>query len=93
MEEDKRGISLRMDNLNSNLIREINMSGLQIGEIYYVLKSIFKEIENLYTKQAEAEYKEFCDKVNAEAAAQESEQFNEEIQEAEEINKKEEEKE
>ena len=91
MEEDIRGISLKMDNLNASITRDINMSNLQIGEIYYVLKSIFKDVENLYNKQAEAEYKEFCEKANAEAAAQESEQPSEEIQKAEEINKTEEE--
>ena len=63
---EKNRITLKMDNLNTGLIREINMSGLQIGEIYYVLKSIFKEIESLYTKQAETEYKQFCDEANKE---------------------------
>lgn len=80
MGEDKRGISLKMDNFNSNLIREINMSNLQIGEIYYVLKSIFKDVENLYNKQAEAEYKEFCDEANKEGKEQE-EKGEEEINE------------
>lgn len=91
MEEDFRKPSLKIDNFNSSLVRDINMSGLQIGEIYYVLKSIFKDVENLYNQQVEAEYKEFCDKANAETTAQESEQSSEEIQEAEEINKTEEE--
>lgn len=89
MEEDNRGLALKMDNLNTWITNDINQSNLQIGEIYYVLKSIFKEIENLYIKQAETEYKEFCEKTKAEAAAQKSEQPSEEIQKAEENNGKE----
>jgi len=73
MEEDIRKPSLKIDNFNSSIIRDINMSGLQVGEIYYVLKSIFKDIENLYNKQVEAEYKEFCEEAKKEGKEQEEE--------------------
>lgn len=94
MEEDIRKENLKINNLSNELIRDINKSNLSIGSIYFILKDIYKDIEKLYIDTANSEYNEFCNAINeanAETTAQESEQPSEAIQEAEEINKTEEE--
>ena len=58
--EDLRKDNLRIDNFKTALVREIAASHLSVGIIYYVLKDTLNEIENLYTQQANQEYKEFC---------------------------------
>ena len=86
-----RGENLRIDNLKSMIVRDINNSNLTIGTIYYILKDIVNEIEKLYTKQAEQEYQEFCDLTNAAAASQvESDEIKVEESDAAAIEKKEE---
>ena len=52
------------------------MSNLPIGTVYYILKDILNEIGDLFTEQANKEYKEFCDLMNKEDA--EVDQTNEE---------------
>lgn len=65
--EDLRKDNLRIDNFKTALVREIAASHLSVGIIYYVLKDTLNEIENLYTQQANQEYKEFCATVTQEA--------------------------
>lgn len=67
MEEDIRKENLKIQHLESMILRDINDSNLQVGPVYFVLKSILKDVENIYNKQVETEYKEFCDAANAEA--------------------------
>ena len=87
-----RGENLRIDNLKSMIVRDINNSNLTIGTIYYILKDVVNEIEKLYTKQAEQEYQEFCDLTNSAAAASqaESDEIKAEESDAAAIEKKEE---
>ena len=66
MEEDLRKENLRIDNLRNMITRDINMSNLPIGTVYYILKDTLNDIGNLFTEQANKEYKEFCDLMNKE---------------------------
>ena len=66
--EDLRKENLKIDNFKTSLMRDINMSNLPIGTVYYILKDALNEIGNLFTEQANKEYKEFCDLMNKEDA-------------------------
>lgn len=74
--KDLRKENLRIDNLRNMITRDVNMSNLSIGTVYYILKDILNEIGDLFTEQANKEYKEFCDLMNKEDA--EVDQTNEE---------------
>ena len=74
-EEDLRKENLKIDNFKSMLTRDINMSNLSVGMIYYILKDTLNEVGNLFSQQANLEYKEFCDLMNKEDA--EIDQINE----------------
>ena len=82
MEEDTRKENLKMQHLESMVLRDINDSNLQVGPIYFVLKSILKDVESIYNKQVETEYKEFCDAANAEVTDQTSEESSSEAEES-----------
>ena len=75
-EEDLRKENLKIDNFKSMLTRDINMSNLSVGMIYYILKDTLNEVGNLFSQQANLEYKEFCDLMNKEDA--EADKTNEE---------------
>lgn len=67
--QDIRGENLKTDNLRSEILRDITNSNLTIGVIYYIFKDLTRELENLYNQQVDAEYKEFCELANKDAAA------------------------
>lgn len=67
-DNDLRKENLRIDNLRNMITRDINMSNLPIGTVYYILKDALNEIGDLFTEQANKEYKEFCDLMNKEDA-------------------------
>ena len=75
-DKDLRKENLRIDNLRNMITRDINMANLPIGTVYYILKDALNEIGNLFTEQANKEYKEFCDLMNKEDA--EADKINEE---------------
>lgn len=75
-EEDLRKENLKIDNFKSMLTRDINMSNLSVGMIYYILKDTLNEVGNLFSQQANLEYKEFCDLMNKDNA--EADKINEE---------------
>lgn len=75
-DKDLRKENLRIDNLRNMITRDINMSNLPIGTVYYILKDALNEIGDLFTEQANKEYKEFCDLMNKENA--EADNINEE---------------
>ena len=75
-DKDLRKENLRIDNLRNMITRDINMANLPIGTVYYILKDTLNDIGNLFTEQANKEYKEFCDLMNKEDA--EVDQVNEE---------------
>ena len=74
-----------LNDLRKNITDTIIQSNLSIDCIYFVLKDIMNEVVDIYNKQLQNE------EANTETTAQESEQLSEAIQEAEEINKTEEE--
>lgn len=67
-DKDLRKENLRIDNLRNMITRDINIANLPIGTIYYILKDALNDIGNLFTEQANKEYKEFCDLMNKEDA-------------------------
>ena len=75
-DKDLRKENLRIDNLRNMITRDINIANLPIGTVYYILKDALNEIGDLFTEQANKEYKEFCDLMNKEDA--EAEKINEE---------------
>ena len=89
-DNDLRKENLRIDNLRNMITRDINMSNLPIGTVYYILKDALNDIGNLFTEQANKEYKEFCDLMNAEASDQANEESNSEDKESISANDKEE---
>ena len=80
MEEDIRKENLRMQHLKEMIARDINNAHLEAGVIYFIIKDILKEVEDIYNQQLQIEYKEFCDEANAEATQQalEPDETNEE---------------
>ncbi len=75
-DKDLRKENLRIDNLRNMITRDINIANLPIGTVYYILKDALNEIGDLFTEQANKEYKEFCDLMNKENA--EADKTNEE---------------
>lgn len=75
-DKDLRKENLRIDNLRNMITRDINIANLPIGTVYYILKDALNEIGDLFTEQANKEYKEFCDLMNKEDA--ETDKTNEE---------------
>ena len=75
-DNDLRKENLRIDNLRNMITRDINMANLPIGTVYYILKDALNDIGNLFTEQANKEYKEFCDLMNKKDA--ETDNVNEE---------------
>ena len=67
MEKDTRKENLRMQHLKEMITRDINNAHLEAGVVYFIIKDILKEVENIYNEQLQIEYKEFCDEANAEA--------------------------
>lgn len=67
-DKDLRKENLRIDNLRNMITRDINIANLPIGTVYYILKDALNEIGDLFTEQANKEYKEFCDLMNKEEA-------------------------
>ena len=67
-DNDLRKENLRIDNLRNMITRDINMANLPIGTVYYILKDALNDIGNLFTEQANKEYKELCDLMNKEDA-------------------------
>ena len=67
-DKDLRKENLRIDNLRNMITRDINIANLPIGTVYYILKDALNEIGDLFTEQANKEYKEFCDLMNKEVA-------------------------
>lgn len=74
MNEDIRGIDLKADNFQTQLVLLINNSNLPPSLIMYILKDIYNEVSNLYTQSVSQQYQNFCeiDKKEREAAAQEN---------------------
>ena len=91
-DKDLRKENLRIDNLRNMITRDINMSNLPIGTVYYILKDALNEIGDLFTEQANKEYKEFCDLMNKEDAEvdQTNEESSSEVEEPTAANDKEE---
>lgn len=79
MEEDTRKENLKIQHLKDMVLRDINDAHLEAGIVYYIMKDIIRDVENIYNEQVQIEYKEFCDEANAEATqrALESDQANE----------------
>ena len=47
--------NLNIHNLKSNLVNTIKDSGVPIGTVYYMLKDLLKETENVYKQILEVE--------------------------------------
>lgn len=90
-DKDLRKENLRIDNLRNMITRDVNMSNLPIGTVYYILKDVLNEIGDLFTEQANKEYKEFCDLMNKEDAEADNtnEESNSEDEESASTNNKE----
>ena len=43
--------NFQIDNIHQNIINTIQNSGLPIGVMYFIIKSVYQEIEKLYLQQ------------------------------------------
>ena len=68
-EEDLRGMDLRADNFKNQLLMLVNNCGLNISTAYYIVKDMCNTLEKGFEDAAETQYRDFCDKANAESAA------------------------
>ena len=48
--------NLQISNLYDNLINSCTNSDLPVGTVYFVLKDVFREIEQVYFEAVEADY-------------------------------------
>ena len=48
-------INLQINNLYTTLENDINNSGLPVGMVYFIVKTVLQEIEPLYTQVLEME--------------------------------------
>ena len=44
-------LNFQIDNIHQNIINTIQNSGLPIGVMYFIIKSVYQEIEKLYLQQ------------------------------------------
>lgn len=63
MEENKdiRGFDLRVDNLRTQLANVINSANLPSSVVFFVLKDVLMEVNNLYILDAKNQYQQFCE--------------------------------
>ena len=61
MEKDIRGFDLRVDNFKTQIANVINNANLPSSIIFFVLKDILSEVNNLYIKSAQQQYQKFCE--------------------------------
>lgn len=50
-------MNLKLKNLEKNIIFEINNSDLPVGVVYYIIKNLLNEIEQLYNINVEQQQK------------------------------------
>ena len=63
-EQDLRGYDLKADNFKNQLLQLINNSNLNISTIYYIVKDVCRDLQDLFNQMASQQYKEFCEEVN-----------------------------
>lgn len=51
----KEGFKMTLTELKQNIANDINMSGLSIDAVYFVMKDLMNEVVMLYNQQKEAE--------------------------------------
>lgn len=78
MEENKeiRGFDLKVDNFRTQLANVINMANLPASVIFFVLKDVLMEVNDLYILNAKNQYQQFCEEAQKEI--EKEEQANEE---------------
>lgn len=64
---NEMGFDLRVDNFRTQLINIINNANLPPSIIFFVLKDTLIEVNNLYTSNAQQQYKQFCEKTEEES--------------------------
>lgn len=69
--------NLQISNLYDNLINSCTSSDLPVGTIYFVLKDVFRDIEQVYFEAIETEYlKQNQEQEVVELSEEEVEQLN-----------------
>lgn len=72
--KDIRGFDLQVDNFKQQLISLINQSNMPSVIIYYVLKDLLLESENLYNNTVSKQYTDFCEKTKQEIKKEKGEE-------------------
>lgn len=76
MEENKdiRGFDLKVDNFRTQLANVINMANLPASVIFFVLKDVLMEVNDLYILNAKNQYQQFCEEAQEEFKKQNEEE-------------------
>lgn len=76
MEENKdiRGFDLRVDNLRTQLANVINGANLPSSVVFFVLKDVLMEVNDLYILDAKNQYQQFCEEAQEKIKEQEEKQ-------------------
>lgn len=79
MEKDIRGFDLRVDNFRTQLSNIINNANLPSSIIFFVLKDVLSEVNNLYIMSAQQQYQKFCEEAQAQQEEENSSSDNDQI--------------
>ena len=60
-EKDTRGTDLKIENFRTQLTQIINSANLPAGVVYYIIKDILTEVNELHVNQINIQYQQFCE--------------------------------
>lgn len=72
-EKDTRGTDLKIENFRTQLTQIINSANLPAGVIYYIIKDILTEVNELHVNQINIQYQQFCEEAQEEFKKQNEE--------------------
>lgn len=73
-EKDTRGTDLKIENFRTQLTQIINFANLPAGVIYYIIKDILTEVNELHVNQINIQYQQFCEEAQEEFKKQNEEE-------------------
>lgn len=73
-EKDTRGTDLKIENFRTQLTQIINSANLPAGVIYYIIKDILTEVNELHVNQINIQYQQFCEEAQEEFKKQNEEE-------------------
>lgn len=72
-EKDTRGTDLKIENFRTQLTQIINSANLPAGVVYYIIKDILTEVNELHVNQINIQYQQFCEEAQEEFKKQNEE--------------------